>query len=945
MCADLVRTVEIIFGAVDRDTKSVLGGIERSFDSFSSGIQNVAKPVTEVTDAMLKAEVAVATLAAAFLAASTGASSKFGEKIEEIGSLVNATPEKVNALGNSIQQFAVNSTSDFDKITAAIYIATSNLGDTSRAMDILGVAEKGAIVGATDLEATTALLTRTMNAYGLVTDDSATNTANAERVMAAMFTTVQGGDVNMTALSENLGKVASTAAAAGVPIETVGAAIAAITGAGIGADQSMTLLNSLLKELLGPSESLSAALGGMTVATSGLPAILEKIKTATGGSADKMFEMFASTEAAKGALILANDSAGKFHTTLAAMDSGVENFNKNFDDFAGGMADSLQKLENSWLSMMITVGKPNQENFQGVYDSFALVLQAIEASMRGGAFDFVYKYLDDFSDNLSESLIAIAKNMPEAFKGVDFSALLDELNNLSGEFKDAFGDIFGDIDITTVEGLHNAIQTAVNIITNLLKVTRGIVAEFEPIFKLIGEMGLAISKTNGDTADAAGKLLGALKLLSDFGTMFGGILIALHEFQVDIHGTFEVVAGGTKIFVNAFQVAFDVTVAAFYEFLQKLYEGKAAISEFFGLEKESENFQTRANEYKKTAEGLHDSLLKNADEMKSGWAQMTGDVSDESEKASGSIKKIGEAAEAPKDAFAQLGVSSGILIDSFEQFGYVLDPVSGQLEKVAQTSGRTTEEIDKILKSVYDATDATDVLSKSFKTLEEAEKFATESTDKFNQIQIRQVDGLYEVSGQAIKTGQAQEFLADATEKVEKSAAKGSEEWKRAQDVLIESEKVANDFKIKLGELALARYEIDVKANVDLRVAEIEADTARIQSVMEATAETVSSLSDAAVGLWEAFAGQGDRITQHHLEDAAKRMEDRLDEELAIKRDIAEVLVEKMRAEATRLSSGEPLISIDGGTLAPELEMIFDKILKYTQIKMTEQGLSMLVGL
>jgi len=96
------------------------------------------------------------------------------------------------------------------------------------------VDENGAIVGATDIESATALLTRTMNAYGLVTDNSATNTANAERVMAAMFATVQNGDINMQALSDNLGKVASTASAAGVPIETIGAAVAALTGAGIG---------------------------------------------------------------------------------------------------------------------------------------------------------------------------------------------------------------------------------------------------------------------------------------------------------------------------------------------------------------------------------------------------------------------------------------------------------------------------------------------------------------------------------------------------------------------------------------------------------------------------------------------------------------------------------------------------------------------------------------
>jgi len=247
--ADAQRTIDIIFNAIN-ETGEGLSSIADDLQSLSDEASNVTGPLAEIADQAVLTESAILSMGAAFLTVSVNEASQFSEKIEEIGSLVNAQPDDIGALKTAVQEFASDSVSNFDAIGQAVYVATSNLGDTSAAMDVLVTAEKGAQVGATDLETSTALLTRTMNAYGLVTDDSKTNTENAERVMAAMFVTVQNGDINMGALADNMGKVASTAAAAGIPIETVGAALAALTGAGVNAEQSTTLLNAVIKELL-----------------------------------------------------------------------------------------------------------------------------------------------------------------------------------------------------------------------------------------------------------------------------------------------------------------------------------------------------------------------------------------------------------------------------------------------------------------------------------------------------------------------------------------------------------------------------------------------------------------------------------------------------------------------------------------------------------------------
>ena len=148
--ADLQRTVEIIFGGVD-NTGEALSSISDNANKAIEATSKITEPLANVADHAVKAEAAMLALGATFLTVAVNEASKFGEKVEEIGSLVNATPEQVDQLKSSIQDFASNSVSDFDSITKAMYVATSNLGDTSKAMDILAVAEKGSQVGATGL--------------------------------------------------------------------------------------------------------------------------------------------------------------------------------------------------------------------------------------------------------------------------------------------------------------------------------------------------------------------------------------------------------------------------------------------------------------------------------------------------------------------------------------------------------------------------------------------------------------------------------------------------------------------------------------------------------------------------------------------------------------------------------------------------------------------------
>lgn len=927
--ASTSQTIEIIFGATDRNVSATINDISGSLSTFDAGVQGIAQPLGELTDNLLKTEAAIAAMGVAFLSVAVNEASKFGEKVEEIGSLVNNTAGDNDKLSQSIFEFAQNvngigSASNIEEINSALYNITSNVGTTTKAFDLLAVAEKGAIVGATDLDTAGSLLSGTMNAYSLVTDDAATNTANAERVMAAMFASVQNGHITMSELSENMGKVVSTASGAKIPIETVTSAIAALTSENIKPEQAFTSLNALFKELLNPSKDLSAALGDVSIVSDGLPAVLEKLKTATGGASEAVYGIFSSSEAAKAGLVLINDSAGKFDATISSSGENVKRFNENYDTMAGGVADSSVKLGNSWTQLLVGIGGPLQESWDGILEGLNSVIKGFNDANSNGAFEELYAGLRDAGTNIETFLKQIAANLPAAFADVDFSRLTKSLGGLGDEFKVLFGVLFGQQDFSTVEGLTEAFQTAVNTITALINVTRGILSELEPVFAAIGKLATETGKTSEESQLAAGNFLGAMKLLSDFGTFFGTIAILIKESDVDIGIVFNNLIGGTQVIVNVFQLAFDGIALIVVSFVEGFLLTTGRLLNAAGFDEKAQEFLTAGKNMRDLAGGIKQSIASNAEDISDAWDRMGTSLITSSNSATKGIESTGGTAKETTKSIEQL----------WKEGAKAASELSGM--------SRSLNDSNKELTTTGAVID--DVVG-SFKTLAEAEAAALVEIDKGGKTSITFADGMYKLHSAQQAATESGKDVTDITKQIELASRNGASQIIKTNGVLADAKKETDAFRISMAELAEKRYEVDVQANVDLRISEIEATTQRISAAFQATSESISSLVEGVSDLWGTFAGSTSRWDQSDIKAAALRTESRLDDELDLKRQMTAAVIAKANAEAYRLNSGEPLINIDAGELAPELYLVLDKILKYTQIKGTQEGLAMLVGL
>jgi hypothetical protein len=164
-------------------------------------------------------------------------------------------------------------------------------------------------------------------------------------------------------------------------------------------------------------------------------------------------------------------------------------------------------------------------------------------------------------------------------EGIDLSGLINQLKLLGGDVGDLLKSLFGNIDLTSVEGLQKALQMVVDGVELLTVVTRGIIQEFNPLFAAING---AVTKFN-ELDDASkldfGNFLGAMKLIVDRGTAVGLTLIAIGRAGIDVAEVLGVAFGGIKVAINAVQLLVQGIQLSFLSLLELAAQAGLKLSE------------------------------------------------------------------------------------------------------------------------------------------------------------------------------------------------------------------------------------------------------------------------------------------------------------------------------------------------------------------------------
>ena len=276
-------------------------GLAVSFAGIAQGISKVAEATEALEDSIRKA------------------STLFGDVAVDIDNLRNRILQLSSETGVAASE-----------IGNALYEALSSgvpaTEDMAEAMEFLRSSADAAKGGFADLSGTVTATMAVINAYGMSISD-------AERVQGVLMQTQNKGMTTIGQLASSLAQVIPTAAAFGVSLEQIGAALATSTAAGTQTGQAITGLNQLLSELgkegqtgaEGLEEAAKAAgLGeknfqdlideGWTLAD-----ILDMMSDYAESTDRTLIDMFGSVEAGRTALQLAGENAGRFAENLESM--------------------------------------------------------------------------------------------------------------------------------------------------------------------------------------------------------------------------------------------------------------------------------------------------------------------------------------------------------------------------------------------------------------------------------------------------------------------------------------------------------------------------------------------------------------------------------------------------------------------------------------------------
>ncbi len=391
-------------------------------------------------------------------------------------------------------------------LTAAAYdVASAGFNNAADASKILKAASQGATGGFSDINTVADATTSVLNAYGLEADKAA-------KLVDGFIQTQNDGKIVIGEYAANIAKVAPVAAALGVPLEEVNAAVAQITAGGQGAEVTFTALKTAFAQVAAGKvgkefEALGIQIDASTLRSEGLAATLEKIKK-SGADAGTVIKAF-GTEAGPSILALLNDTE-KFNRLLENQRNAQEAAAKAAFTASDTIDGQLKRLTTAFQNLF------SDQSELGVLIKETFKVAAVTVEALAAAVNFTIAPIRALFSLVGEVGSAIA------------SALGIDGVNAAFELEKGFQSVLGRIEQvgTFIIGLGTRIgQFIGGILANVVEAGKTAATQIANIF------GGTFGRIREFLADAYNGLPGPLKAL--------------------IEGTINVVSGGVKAIAGA----------------------------------------------------------------------------------------------------------------------------------------------------------------------------------------------------------------------------------------------------------------------------------------------------------------------------------------------------------------------------------------------------------
>lgn len=288
--------------------------VERDLNSMSraaSGANNILSRLVR----LLKTIAVGAVFASAVRSAMA-----FRDALAEVSTLIDTTTFKLGKLSNqALANAAAFGSSPVEQAKAFYQAISAGATDAASAIDILDVANRLAIGGATNVFTATDGLTSIVNAYGDAVE-------SATAVSDSMFVAMRAGKTTIDELASGLGTVAPLAATANVSFDELTASIAALTKGGMDTRVAITGVRAILASVTKPTSEAAklAKQLGIEFNSAGLQArgfqgFIEHLTEKTQGNTDQLALLFGGVEALVPMLALTGQAGVAFSEVMEQM--------------------------------------------------------------------------------------------------------------------------------------------------------------------------------------------------------------------------------------------------------------------------------------------------------------------------------------------------------------------------------------------------------------------------------------------------------------------------------------------------------------------------------------------------------------------------------------------------------------------------------------------------
>ena len=909
--ADVTKTVEIIFGARS-DVAKVTNQINRDFDNIGKSVTDVTRPLDSITNKVLGLQAAFTLLALGGMALAVKESSSFNQGFALISTSIDAAGGDLAKYRQDVLNYAGTSVKTMEDINASLYTAAQAGVKYGDSLEFIRKAEELAVANKANLNTTVDLLTGTMNAYGFTLKDVA-------HINDVFFTSTLIGKQTIDELGASMGNVVAIAANSGVSFEELSAAIATMTAKGMGTEEAITAVKNVITTIIAPSKEAADAAKALglnfsltELSSKGFSGMLSEIYTKTHGSKEKMVELFSEMRAMNGVLQLTGDGMKFFNNALDQTVNSAGNSQKAYEKMVGTFTSQSQMIVNSAKIMLIEVGTRLEPIAANIAGSFTGVLGGMREGLAKGAFDPLFAYLETFGKRIADTLRIIGKNLPEALEGLDFTGLIHSFEGLGGSVGDAFKAIFGEIDLTTPEGLHKALQKIVDALAALTNISKGVIDGMEPLFKIIGAGIDKFSKLDESSAGLIGTLLGVAKsinILADYSQVLTAVLTILSGKAILDTGLAVTRLGATMASAIPGLVAYVNSV------------GALGASATFGVAGAAVALSLMTG-----------SILNQIPAVKSGSQALLGLI-DTNKDFFGAQGRSKEELDATNKKFDEAVAKHKALSGESKAVTTATDAYNKSLQALDFAKAKTAfDELNAVLKKTRDGLSETAAMKDLDVTIK-VQADGTTIEKSYQAIIKRFPDGQTLITNVGVEADEA--GIARTKKKIDEAIPK---------DKQIEIQAKLDEAKIKeQSEIIQKSLEWKAKldiANVEANAKIIEATFKSIDNTIISTGETLSSL----MGAWAELQGAG-RGGTSFIEQQIADENRRRNEALEMQKKLTDAEIENFKARTEAIKGGQAMIQIDGKGLQPQLEAFMFEILKQIQVRANAEGAKYLVGL